>query len=82
MALAVVHNNPGIAADLNDDDKTIIAGLLRDTIAADRFPHSPRIRRLRTILAKLEPPALTIEPLPPPKPSAVPSMALARKRRR
>lgn len=33
-----------MAVDLSDDDKAAIAELLRDTIAADRFPHSPRIR--------------------------------------
>jgi hypothetical protein len=43
--------------DLTDDDKVALAELLRDTIAADRFPLSPRVRRLRAILAKLAPPA-------------------------
>jgi hypothetical protein len=27
--------------DLTDDDKAILAALLRETIAADRFPLSP-----------------------------------------
>jgi hypothetical protein len=31
--------------------------LLRDTIAADRYPLSPRVRSLRAILDKLDPPA-------------------------
>jgi hypothetical protein len=30
--------------DLAEDDKVILVDLLRDTIAADRFPLSPRIR--------------------------------------
>lgn len=36
--------------DLTDADTAALADLLRDTIAADRFPLSPRIRRLRAIL--------------------------------
>jgi hypothetical protein len=32
--------------DLTETDKATIAALLRDTIAADRFPLSPRVRRL------------------------------------
>jgi len=31
--------------DLTPDDLAILAALLRDTIAADRFPLSPRVRR-------------------------------------
>jgi hypothetical protein len=34
-----------------------LSNLLRETIAADRFPLSPRVRRWRAILDKLEPPA-------------------------
>ena len=70
-----------MAGELTDQDKVILAELRRDTIAADRFPHSPRVRRLRGILAKLAPVVSVAEPLPAPKPSAVPSMA-QRKRRR
>src|SRR5438046_9844012 len=43
-------------SDLTTEDKATIAALLRDTIASDRFPMSPRIRGLRAILDKLEPP--------------------------
>jgi hypothetical protein len=68
--------------DLSDDDKAILAELLRDTIAADRFPLSPRIRRLKAILDKLAPPAPRPEPIPAPKPPGERSMALTRKRRR
>jgi hypothetical protein len=31
--------------DLTDADRATIAAPLRDTIAADRFPLSPRVRR-------------------------------------
>jgi hypothetical protein len=43
--------------DLNDDDKAALVELLREVIAADRYPLSPRIRKLRAILDKLVPPA-------------------------
>ena len=43
--------------DLSPEDRAAIAALLRDTIAADRFPLSPRIARMREILCKLDPPA-------------------------
>jgi hypothetical protein len=52
------------------------------TIERDRFPLSPRIKSLKAILAKLDPPPPRPESLPPPKPSVRPSAALARKRRR
>jgi hypothetical protein len=45
--------------------------LLRDTIAADRFPLSQRIRYLKSALAKLDPaaaPAPAAEPFPAPVP--------------
>jgi hypothetical protein len=49
---------------LTDDDKAKLVELLRETIATNRCLLSPRIRKLRTILAKLEPPP------PRPQPSA------------
>lgn len=60
--------------NLTDADKAALAALLRDMIAADRFPLSPRIRRLRAILAKLEPAAPAAETLPAPKPPVQPSI--------
>ena len=36
-------------ADLTDTDRATLAALLRDTIAADRFPLSPRVRRWKAI---------------------------------
>ena len=65
-------------ADLTDADKATLAALLRDTIAADRFPPSPRVRRWKAILDKLEPPAPKREPLPPLRPAGEPSMVIAR----
>jgi hypothetical protein len=68
-------------ADLTDADLAAIAKLLRDTIATDRFPLSPRVRRWQAILDKLEPPAPKPE-LPPLKPPGTPSIVLAKKRGR
>jgi hypothetical protein len=65
-------------ADLTDADLDTIAKLLRETIAADRFPLSPRVRRWRgRSSTKLEPPATRPEP-PPLKPPGTPSTGLAK----
>jgi hypothetical protein len=45
--------------DLTDDDKAILIELLRETIERDRFPLSPKVKRLKAILAKFAPPAVT-----------------------
>jgi len=68
--------------DLTDDDKAVLIELLRDTIATDRFPLSPRIKSLKAILAKLAPQPPAPEPFPPPKPPGERSAVLAKKRRR
>jgi len=44
-------------SDLTDDDKAIVAKLLREMIAADRFPAVAARLRWQAILDKLEPPA-------------------------
>ena len=41
--------------ELDDAEKATPAALLKQTIAADPFPLSPRVRTLRGILEKLEP---------------------------
>ena len=69
-------------SDLPPDDKAALVELLRNTIRADRFLLSPRIKRLRAILDKLDPPAPKPAPLPPPKPPDVPSLLLMKKRGR
>jgi hypothetical protein len=43
--------------DLDDADRAVLVALLHQVIAADPVPLSPRVQRLREILAKLEPPA-------------------------
>ena len=63
--------------DLTDEETFALLNLLVDTIEADRYPMSPRIRLLRAILAKCGevgglPPELAqrlrrYEPQPPPR---------------
>lgn len=67
--------------ELDDADKAILVELLRETIERDRFPLSPRVRKFKAILAKLDPPTPRVEPLPAPKPPGERSMALTKKRR-
>jgi len=69
----------GMQPDLSPEDCAAIAALLRDTIAAARFPMSPRIKRMRVILNKLEPPVSKPAPTAPP---VAPSMSLAKAWRR
>ncbi len=68
--------------DLTEDDKAVLIELLRETIERDRFFMSRRIRRLKAVLDKLDPPVPGPEPMLPPKPPGEPSLALRRKKRR
>jgi hypothetical protein len=43
--------------DLTDEDKAAMIELLRETVERSRRLLSPRVRRLRAILDKLDPPA-------------------------
>jgi len=65
---------------LTDDEKTALVALLKHTIDADRYPLSPRIGQLRSILAKLQPPKPKSAPLPPLRHYA-PPRATAKQRR-
>jgi hypothetical protein len=67
--------------DLSDEETAALIRLLKDTIDADRYPLSPRIQTLRTILAKLRPEPVR-EPLPPPSKQYAPPRATAARRRR
>ena len=53
---------PMLTVELEDGEKATLAALLKQTIAADPFPLSQRVRLLRAILEKLEPP--TAQPQP------------------
>ena len=66
--------------DLNEEEFLELRVLLRHTIASDSYPMSPRLRRLRAILDKLDPPASRPEPHPASKPAGEPSLLLTRKK--
>jgi hypothetical protein len=68
--------------ELDDADKAALIAEVKRTIAADPFPMSPRVRTLRGILEKLQPPSRRAEPYPAPKPAGTPSLLLARKKGR
>lgn len=54
--------------NLTPEEHEAVLKVLQATIAADRFPLSPRVRTLKSALAKLDPaPPLAVEPYPPPK---------------
>jgi hypothetical protein len=68
--------------DLTDDEKAALIELLRGTIDRDRFPLSPRIKLLRSILEKLGIRSTLAMPSPAPKPKSRLVAALAKNRRR
>jgi hypothetical protein len=51
--------------DLTDDEHRALVELLRRQIDVDPYPHAPRLDPLKAILAKLDPSAPKLEPLPP-----------------
>lgn len=65
--------------DLTDEEQAAVAAALRKLIDADRFPFSPRLKPLKSALAKLEPPR-PFRPYPEPIPGA--SEAAIRRRKR
>jgi hypothetical protein len=73
-----------MTTNLDPQDRADLARFLREAIKADRYPlSSPRVRRLRELLAKIDPgtaPAVT--PTPAPRPPRDPSMVLAKRRGR
>jgi hypothetical protein len=71
-----------VILELNDAEKIALVELLSRTIVHDRFPLSRRVKVLRVILARLQPPAPRRQPFPAPKPAGTPSLLLARKKGR
>jgi hypothetical protein len=66
-----------------DDEKLALKELLIRSIGQDRYPLSPRIRTLKAILAKLDPPQALPTPITYPAPKQYnPPRALLPKRRR
>jgi hypothetical protein len=66
--------------DLTEEERAVLVQTLRQIVDGDRFPLSSRIRQLKAILAKLEPPATAAEPFPAPKPPVEPTHAKRRRR--
>ncbi len=66
--------------NLTDKERANLVRFLREALKADRYPLSPRMRRLKALLAKLAPPPP--RPKPPPKPPGERSVVLTKKRRR
>jgi hypothetical protein len=72
-----------MTSNLDPQDRADLARFLREAIDADRYPLSLRVRRLKELLAKVDPaPAPAATPYPAPKPPGQPSLVLAKKKRR
>jgi hypothetical protein len=67
--------------DLTDEELAALLRLVKQVLNTDRYPLSPRLYPLRSILEKLEPQPVR-EPLPPPKIYVPPQATAARRRRR
>jgi hypothetical protein len=67
--------------DLTDEERDELVRELKGIVNNDRFPLSPRVRILKRIIGKLEPPPPAAEPYPAPKPPGEPSWAQRKKRR-
>ena len=66
-----MYNNFSDLIDLTEAERVALVNLLTETIETSRYPPSPRIQTLRTILEKLEPIASTEPPelIQPSRPS-------------
>ena len=65
-----------------DDERAELIAMLREAIEREPYRIGSRIKRLRAILAKFEPPTPRPVPYPPPKPAGEPSLLLSRKKGR
>jgi len=66
--------------DLAPEERAELMRLLRQVIDADPVPLSLRIRTLRSIHDKLDPPASKPQAYPAPKPAGAPSLVYAKLR--
>jgi hypothetical protein len=53
------------SSDLTDDEHAAVVAALRKLIAEDKFPLSPRLKPLKSALAKFDPPKPKVPPKPP-----------------
>ena len=63
--------------DLPDDERAELVRLVRDAIAGERYFLSPRMKRLKSLLAWLDPASAdtsAVTPYPAPRPSGEPSL--------
>ena len=62
--------------DVTAEEYAEVVRLVRTAIDGDRYPLSPRAKRLKSIVAKLEPGSTerTVTPYPAPRPSERPSL--------
>ena len=62
--------------DLTDEDYSDLAKLVREAITNERYFLSPRMKRLKGLLAKLDPASTerAVTPYPPPRQSGEPSL--------
>jgi hypothetical protein len=67
--------------DLTDEEAAALTKHLRQVFDYARYPLAPRLDPLKSVLAKIEPPAPQREPLPPLKPGMGPSHGQGRRRR-
>ena len=62
--------------DFTEEERTEVIQAVRAAIDGDRYVLSPRVRRLKSALAKLDPASAerAVTPFPLPKPSGTPSL--------
>ena len=67
--------------DLTPEEYAEVVRLVRSAIDGERYPLSVRAKRLKSILARLDPaPSAMVTPYPAPRPSAEPSFLYAKLR--
>jgi len=68
--------------DLTEEERAEILQAIRAAIDGERYVLSPRVKRLKSALAKLDPASVerAVTPFPPPKPSGTPSLLYAKLR--
>ena len=70
--------------NLTPEEYAEVVRLVRVAIDGDQYALSPRVKRLKSILAKLDPGSVerAVAPYPAPKPAGTPSFLPARKKGR
>jgi hypothetical protein len=65
--------------NLTDEDYSDLTKLVREAIDAERYRIGPRIKKLRALLARLDPASTerTVTPYPPPRPRPNPACFIA-----